>query len=118
MADILVSRAVSEAELATMFRATLPQLLTCLVSSEDVEALVGPKRPESSGLLLLGANDVPYPLGISVWDMPETLNDPVLTALARHLSDHLACDAVCDGAPYGDGIHPCFSLLWRDGKPG
>ena len=87
-----------------------------LISLDDLGAMSELPRPEGGGLLTFGAAEGVYPCGTGVVDLPGAAEDGVLVALARHLSEHLNCDAVCDGARDGDGSHPYFSVLWRSGE--
>ncbi len=116
MTDIVLSRTVEHLELVEMFQKTLPTLPISLVPLDDLRAMSELSRPEDSGLLTFGAVEGVYPFGIGVVDLLGSVGDGVLVALARHLSEHLNCDAVCDGTAYGDGSHPYFSVFWRSGE--
>ena len=116
MTDIALSRTLEHLELAEMFRRTLPMLPIFLIPLADLGAMLESSRPEGSGLLTFGAAEGVYPCGIGVVDLPDSVEDGVLVALARHLSEHLNCDVVCDGTAYGDGSHPYFSVFWRSGE--
>ncbi len=116
MTDIALSTLFEHSSLSEMFSRTLSGMQVVLVAIHTLGAVSEVPRSAGSGFLSFSALDGIYPFGIGLYDWPQSVEDGVLVALARHLSEHLNCDAICDGTAYGDGSHPYFSLLWRSGE--
>ena len=123
--DVVLSVTLDREQLAEMFRMTMPECDVLLFADGDWMAygdLYDLAEKPCGCLFSYGSVEGVYPFGLCIWKLPgrtgkeSTDAEVCITALARHLSVHLNCDAVCDGTAYGDGSHPYFSLLWRSGE--
>ena len=114
--DIALGRLASAAEIETTLQRFFSE--STVRVSEDLEQILEDPVPDVFATAF--PLEIPgFPVGLSIdrWPGSGDAFQKMAIRLSQHLSQHLACPAMCDGSGYGPYDCPYWSIVWIDGSP-